>query len=309
VGEEFGPNKFSDIALIDSFFRTLHEKTKGLVITDFLDTANWDVIEGYHIDVSTRKTTLLWHDFSKHTEEEEEAEMRRMIFPGTRYGLTLWINNIMPVPIGDFYAFAVNGFSKTLNEIKKEFALKKTEHHIFDDSFFEKRIAFKPQNDWDVFDIHCTPIYSILIIPKNCGIAAHKSRQILYYLNIKEVLERLTSSLSALETMDPQNADAICEKANTIRRSVESLLKLEICFLKIKPTKGYSQILLGDLISLVKTGKDESIVKMLNFLAESLNELSHDTGTPVDIAKAKACAMFAIAYTKLFQYECTSSLG
>ena len=64
-----------------------------------------------------------------------------------------------------------------------------------------------------------------------------------------------------------------------------------------------SQVLLGDLISTVKSAKEPGIRTVLSKFAELANEFSHDSGKPTDLAKAQLVAWLAIAYATLLELE------
>ena len=308
LGERFGGNLISDPFAIKEFFNELLAKTSGLVILDFLDLANWDRINSYDLDLKTGLLTLVWHDYRGVKESYEDREMRQMAFPASLYALSLYVKNIAPIVGKKSAIFLVNGFSRTEKEIRQHFQNGCDEFQLQDNSFFEKRVIRKVKEHWEIIDFHCTPIYSLAIIPKACGISSFDSKRMLYRHNVSEALTRLNRVMTALEGIEPSDSDGISEKVNTVRRIFEFVLKVECCYRKIELNKNYSQILLGDLIAAIKKNKDD-YSKVLNKFVVLANEFSHDSGKPVELIKAQAATAIAVAYTNLFEMECRSAEG
>ena len=192
----------------------------------------------------------------------------------------------------------INGFAKTEKEIKKIFSAEGTEIEILDNSFFEKRIIRRIGEDYEICDFHCTPIFSIAIVPKALRISSHDSKSLLYLYNYSSSLDRLERVSRALSDTDTLHPDDIAGNVNTVRRIFEFVLKVECCADELEMRKSYSQILLGDLISLVKRNKNQEIQKLLGNFAEIVNEFSHDSGKPIEPAKAKLAVFIAIFYVK-----------
>jgi hypothetical protein len=70
---------------VDEFLSTLLKLTKGWVIVDLLDTANWDKIEGYSWDPKASSLYLHWHDYRQQDsglKEEKHDPGRMLAFPG-----------------------------------------------------------------------------------------------------------------------------------------------------------------------------------------------------------------------------------
>lgn len=161
----------------------------------------------------------------------------------------------------------------------------------------------KVSGNWEVTDFHCTPIYSLVIIPKNSGLSSFDSKKLLYQYNIQEALTRVGSVVDSLDQVDATDHDLICEKTNTARRVLEFILKIECCYRDIEVKENYSQILLGPLLNYARKARDDEYKTMFGKMAELLNEFSHDSGKEVELAKAKVACMLVMAYTKLLQLE------
>jgi hypothetical protein len=164
-------------------------------------------------------------------------------------------------------------------------------------------VVRKVNNKWEVTDFHCTPIFSLAIIPKNSGLTSFDSKKLLYQYNVQEALKRVALVVDSLEQVAPSDHDLICEKVNTARRVLELVLKIECCYRDIEIKENYSQLLLGPLLNYLKRSRDDEFKTMFGKMAELLNEFSHDSGKEVELGKAKVACMLVMAYTKLFQLE------
>lgn len=303
VAEKFGTAPISDPDKIEALFSELDRRLGGLVILDFLDMANWDRIESYALDRSTGLLSLTWHDFRQAVENEEDKELRQMVFPASLYACALQINSVVPIVGQSTAVFLINGFAKTEKEIRKLYAPGSDELKVLDNSFFEKRVLRRTGEQIEVIDFHCTPIFSLALVPKQSGLGPHHSKEILYAHNLRTAINRLSAVVAALDSVNANNADEIAEKVNTVRRIMEFVLKVECCSRDLELKKSYSQVLLGDLISLVKQSREAHIQSLLGKFAEWANEFSHDSGRPVELSKAKMVAMLGLAYTSLVEVE------
>jgi hypothetical protein len=303
LSEEFGGKSITQLPEIEKFFSQLIENTDGFVILDFLDTANWDKIESFNIDEESGVLTLIWHNYREAEESDEDKELRQMVFPASLYSLGIAVNSIVPISGKKSAIFLLNGFAKTQKEIKKLYKVEGSDFKLYDNSFFEKRIVRKVDNDWEVTDFHCTPIFSLAIIPKKSGLSSFDSKKILYQYNIQEALKRVALVVESLDKIESSDHDLICEKVNTARRVLEFVLKIECCYRDIEVKGNYSQILLGPLLNCVKRSRDEEFNTMFGKMAELLNEFSHDSGKAIELGKAKVAYSLVMAYAKLLQLE------
>jgi hypothetical protein len=303
ISDKFGNSEITRLPEINKFFTQLIEDTKGWVILDFLDTANWDKIEAYSLDEENGILTLIWHDYRNIEESDLEKEMRQMAFPASLYAAGIAVKSIVPITGEKSAVFLLNGYSKTEKEIKKLYRVDGPDFKLYDNRFFEKRVVRKVDNNWEVTDFHCTPIYSLAIIPKNSGLSSFDSKKLLYQYNIQEALKRVATVVDSLEEINATDHDLICEKVNTARRVLELVLKIECCYRDIEVKESYSQVLLGPLLNYVKRARDSEFNTMFGKMAELLNEFSHDSGKEVDLAKGRVACMLVMAYTKLLQLE------
>ena len=253
--------------------------------------------------------TLTWHDFRNVIEKTDEREMRQMVFPASLYTCALQVNSVVPLIGKKFAVFFINAYAKTEKEIRKLYKQDSDELTIMDNSFFEKRVVRKMSGQFEIVDFHCTPIFSLAIIPKCSGIGSHNSKEMLYSHNFHAALDRLNRVVAALETINANDTDDIAGKVNIVRTIMEFVLKVECCSHELKLQKDYSKVLLGDLIAQVKHQKEASIQTLLARFAEMANEFSHDTGKPVNLDKAKTVALLALAYTSLVEIEHRPSRG
>lgn len=302
LAENFGNNKITELSEIKRFFSELIKRTNGWVILDFLDTANWDNIEAFELS-NDGLLTLVWHDYRAVEESEIDKELRTMVFPASLYSLGISINSIVPIVGEEAAIFLLNGYTKTEKEINKIYKEGSSEYKVFNNSFFEKRVVRRISEHWEIIDYHCTPIYSLAIIPKNSRLSSFDSKRVLYTYNIQDLVHRLALVTETLETIDSTNSDLICEKVNTARRILESALKIECCYREIEIKEDYSKLLLGQLLNYVKVFKDEDFQPVLGKMAELLNEFSHDSGKPIDLDKAKLACILVMTYIKIFQVE------
>jgi hypothetical protein len=305
---DFGDSEIIEANDIDVFFSRLLKDTKGLVILDFLDTANWDRIESYQFEESRRHLTLTWHNYTNAQEGQYEKSVRRIIFPADIYRAFLHIQSVVPVPMKESAIFLINGFTLSKKRIKAIFQPESSEFDFRDTSFFEKRVIRRHADFWEIIDCHCTPLYTMAILPKNSGLSSFDSKKILYHHNLNRCRFRLNIIVEELKKVQEGNIDIICEKANTVRRILENILKLECCYREIEASKNYSEMLLGDLIRSIKSYKSDTEKQLLNKLVVWLNELSHDAGRPVVLAKAHLSALLLIIYLEAFRYEVNSEL-
>ena len=303
IAEKFGPDPITDRSKIAEFFEELQTRTKGLVILDFLDLANWDRIEAFEMDDKSGILTLTWHDYRDISEDLDDMEMRKMVFPASLYACALQVNSIVPIIGKKLAVFFVNAYSKTEKEIRSLYKQGADEIKVMDNSFFEKRVVRKVAGVFEVIDFHCTPIFSLAIVPKRAGIGSHDSKEMLYSHNFRVGLERLNRVVASLDSLPADSHDEIAEKVNTVRRIMEFVLKVECCSRELDLPKNYSQVLLGDLIARVKPLKEPAMQTVLGRFAEMANEFSHDSGKPIDHSKAKVVALLALSYASLVELE------
>jgi len=301
IADKVKKEKICDLDNLRFFFKELLESTGGLVVVDFLDARGWDKIERFNIDEENGHLYLYWHEFS---ESDKYREITKMAFPGNIYALFMRFQSLEIVKTKHFPLILVRGYTLSDKEIKTCLSQGAREFQIKSDmSNFSKTAFCKKDDTWEVYTCLNTPLYSLLILPKRSGLNSGDSKAILFEANLSEGLSRLKKARKELEKVNDKDIDLICEKANTVRRVLEYVLKIECCyqFEKIELKQNYSQLKLGNLIKLVKKYHDEPTKLMLNKITTWANELSHDSGFPIEKEKAKALCLLSIAYTRLLK--------
>jgi hypothetical protein len=305
VAENFSTDELKSATQVKSFFDILLSETDGSVIVDFLDTSNWDSISGYEFNEKSKFLFLYWHDYREvdTNKPDDEPEEIRLVFPASLYGLFMHFHSIRIIRTEYHPLFLLRGYALTDKEIKRALVSSSEEYRFGRDSFFSKLLYRKIDNHWQVLTCHNTPIYSTLIIPKRSKLKSLDSKIFLYECNIHLVMEKLQNLQEALSVVGDDETDVICEKANTIRRTLENVLKIEGCYREVELKKAYSQLQIGDLWGVLKDYHPESIRFIFGKLIEWSNELSHDSGIPVKKEKAEALSALAMAYVELLRLE------
>src|SRR5438067_2512592 len=106
-------------------------------------------------------------------------------------------------------------------------------------------------------------MFSLAIVPKRSGLRSGDSKDLLYSHNFDVALRRLKTVVSALDNIDSKDSDTVADKVNTVRRIMEFVLKVECCSRGLTLTKNYSQVLLGDLISALKSSTEQHVQFLL----------------------------------------------
>lgn len=306
VATAWGEFPITNLGKASAFLQQLHAATHGWVIVDFLDAANWDSFDSHAVDLASGILQINWHDFIKQDEREprsEDREMMAMSFPASLYGMAMRFSRIDRVGTDKIACFALRGYALTDKEVRKAFSPETQKFLIRNDRPFSCEVIRKVNGHVEVIDCITSAAFTVLIIPKDLNIPAHTSKAFLYQHNLAEIDASLDRSEKALEKYGNNDVEAICEKANTTRRNMETLLKLECCFREINTPKPYSQARMGDLWSLLKVYHSEDILALMSRFIQWANEFSHDTGSPIEKSKAQAIAMMARMYSKLFRQE------
>jgi hypothetical protein len=210
TAEKFGREPITDYDTIEAVFAKLQSRLGGWVILDFLDTSNWDKIETFTLDRTTGILTLTWHDYRGAIETAEEKELRQMAFPASLYACAQ-VNSVVPMVGKSMAIFLINGYAKTEKEIRNLYKESAEEIKLLDNSFFEKRIVRRAVGHVEVIDFHCTPIFSLAVVPKQSGLGSHHSKGLLYSHNFQVALDRLNATVAALDSTDPKSSDGTCQ--------------------------------------------------------------------------------------------------
>lgn len=271
----------------------LMDDAKGKIIIDFMDSGNWDMIDGFSIDKKTKIVQIHWHDFR---DKNNEEDMIRLVFPAELYSLLFHFQSIKIIASSSFPAFLIQGYALSDKEVRKYLSTNAEEFELEEKNNFSKNAYSKINGKWQAIKVLNTPIHSMLILPKNSGLDVSDSKEILFMFNLDECLRRLEAVKEEVERVDDYDIDQICEKANTLRRILENSLKIELCFRDITLNKGYSQLLLGDLIAKVKSFYDEKFQVIFGRMVSLSNELSHDSGKPIHRAKVYLLYAMVLLY-------------
>lgn len=289
LASNISTDEVRDINLVYRFLIDLISNTNGLVMLDFLDTSGWDRLTNIHVDVYNNYLYLIWYQYS---EENEiiEYEIGGDIFSSSFTGLFMHFQSMKIIQTRRFPAFILQGYAFSEKELKKIF-FKNTEKFEFRTyNNFSTDIVRKTNKKTQEITCINTPFHSILILPKDRRIDSHTSKKILYDYNFKEALHRIKKVKKELIDVEKNDFDVICEKSNTVRRILENILKIESCHRDVKLKKPYSQVLLGDLNSVLKgyhqTNNSSIYDTILTTMIIWTNELSHDSGLPIDKDKA-----------------------
>lgn len=278
---------------ISKFFDLLAHETAGAVIVDFIDQKNWDSLTGYSYDEASHFLELYWHDYRALDTEDGPPDSDTTFFPLSLYALLVRVREIQIVPAGRTAFFAISGYSLSRNELRDQLAVGATEYQCEQEGFFSTRCVRRLGKQVHQFRVMDTPLYTTLIAPKMRWLDTELSRYVMYEVNlarVASVVERATLALRTHWRLE----GVINEKANTIRRSWEQALKIEVLYRGIQPEKAYAKLRLGDLLSVLRgNGAGAAGAGRVIRLA---NEFSHDAGTPTRVEDALEMATFVQDY-------------
>lgn len=286
--------------------KLLVKRTRGLVIVDFLDTGCWDSIQSVEYSKEHDALFLNWHDYRNVEESQEEKEMRTLAFPAQLYSLMLKFKELRIVKTKNFPVFMIRGYAIKDKEIKKILNNDSEDFKLLNHKDnFSKEFIKKTNGTLETYMCLNTPIFSMIILPKSANISRLGSKKALFSYNLADSIRRLEKVNDELEKESLKDEDIICEKANTVRRIFEYVLKVELCYRyqQVSVKSDYSDLLLGDLMKLVKPLNKETTNDLLTKITVGTNELSHESGKPISREKASAVSYMTILYTKLIQSE------
>ena len=313
-------DKIEDSHTAEEFFKDLLTETEGCVNIDCLDADNDDRIECVDFD---HKEGMMRLCTRVPEEDTVIREMCKMAFPFDIYSFLIRFKNVHFIRIkdGNCIAIVVNGYTMKKKMIQS-FA-KKDNYSIkgYDEksSFFTSDLVREKDGVYEYIRAVKTPITSFWIIPKQFIINAEESKRYLYLYNTVALNERLKNCMkklgSQIETTNDKEEldDFIKMYGNQIRTVAEALFKLVTCFYHEKfdfkgKDKEYNDRLLGDLISPLKkyvyTSQDDEL--RLSTIVRVANELSHDSGLPVEIADIGELYECLVYYISKFKERVSS---
>lgn len=229
--------------------------------------------------------------------------MTAMLFPASLYSLAIRFQSIDLIDTEKTCFFAIRGYSLTDKEIRSVFKQEAEEYSQQTDRPFSKRVIRKVEGHWEIINCINAALFTVLVVPKKIHFRSDASKLLLYYNNFELIEGSLNRCEKELDSLEPSQTEAICEKANTIRRSMETLLKIECCYRDVSLKKDYSKARLGDLWGVLRKYHSEQISILVSKFIEWVNELSHDTGRPIDKSKADFTLTSIKLYLQLFKKE------
>lgn len=317
IFNKYPNDEIKNIEQVYKLLKEIIEETEGLVILDFLDAGCWDCLGSVEIDEEKGYLILNWHHYSGNN---QESSLDKAISTGniTR-SLLISFQKLIIGRHEKFPFISIKGFYDDEKKMKNYLSNRKGYNkvsRIDNESNFHKSFVINNEKDEYYFDCYNTPIYSLLIIPKNTAGSSRMSLEMLFKINFHFCLQRL-EKIEAFMKSNKLDEDDICEKSNTIRRIMESFFKIECCYqnrfrflfdddVKISEMyrfnfkKEYKSMLYGDLVKLLKPIKTEGEKRMIKQISIISNELSHDSGLPITLDKLKELLKLSIEYTTPF---------
>lgn len=282
----------NDIEIAERFFEDFMEQTEGKVIVDFLDTDNWDCIRKVDVD---KHNGLIWFYWQIPSGDPLEEEIRKMVFPLGYYGMCLKFDNVrfLKGKRNRCFGIVVNGYTIREKNVKgfaknDGWEIKGTDTK---NSFFSMCVVREKDGMFQHWRFMNTPISSFWIIPKGLNASPQDSEKLLYMYGVKKCEKQLKATFENIKGMDKLGKDEqqkeIKTAAHDMRIMAESLFKLIMCFHQEKyryDVKAYDDWLLGKLTGPLKKTiyKQHSEQKLIDEIPRIANDLSHDSGNPVD---------------------------
>ncbi len=231
-------DSIEDTITAEKFFDEFMSLTGGAVNTDFIDGTNYDHIEKVEFDHNEGLMTV---HFKIPETDEENKEMRRMVFPCDWYSMVIKLDTIRfiqsdknPTEIG----IAIRGVTDNQKLIKKSIKglLPQKQYLEMQEEFYSTQ-HFKFDNGElsNIIGVD-TPIVSCWIIPKDYMINATVSQKILYLYNLWLLSKRLDATINDLQmqwhkaTKKEIRMPLLQSAGNAMRNVGETLLKLQLNF-------------------------------------------------------------------------------
>lgn len=303
----------NDLNVADNFFAEFMQMTGGAVIIDFLDADNWDYIYQYEVD---KARGLLKLFFRLPCKDPEEKKMRQMVFPFDFYALVVKFRNVrfLRDKNGKCAGFVVNGYTLKDKEVKRYVWSNGWTEKGYDNvsSFFSSAYVREQGGLYEHARVMTTPITSFWIFPKMLMLSANDSEQLLYSYNIdglESILSRSGKKLAEIINQHlpkDEEDEEIKNEGNRVRRVAEALFKLILCFYQDRcrlVQKNYNDRLLGDVTSPLKKHvyKDADDETKIGEITRIANDLSHDTGNPVNYADLMSLSLNIKYYIEDFK--------
>ena len=282
-----------DINTAELFFNDFMNETNGWVIMDFLDTDNWDRIKKIEVD---KQNGLVWFYWQIPSGDPVDEYMMRMVFPLGYYGMCLKFDNVRFVKDkrDKCIGIIVNGFTIREKNIKG-FAKNggwEIKNINAGESFFSTSLIREKDGVFQHWRFINSPISSFWIIPKKLNIHPQDSEKLLYLFGANKCEKDIKTAMCKVKGLvklgSEEQRKVIKSAAHDMRTAAESLFKLILCFYQEDhhyKLGNYDDLLIGTL-----TGPLKKTIYTQDFEQEKINEiprlandLSHDSGNPVNI--------------------------
>ena len=282
----------NDIETAERFFKDFMEQTEGWVIVDFLDTDNWDCIRKVEVD---KQNGLIWFYWQIPSGDPFEEKIRKMVFPLGYYGMCLKFDNVRFL-IGKrnrCFGIIVNGYTIRERNIKGFTKNGGWEIKGMDatSSFFSTSVVREKDGIFQHWRFMNTPISSFWIIPKQLNVHPQDSEKLLYIHGVEKCEKNLKLALEKTKGVDKlgkeEQRKEIKTAAHDMRTVAESLFKLIMCFHQEKyqyKVSNYDDLMLHNLTGPLKKTiyKQDFEQNRIDEIPRLANDLSHDSGNPVD---------------------------
>lgn len=285
-------DSINDIDAAERFFADFMRETEGWVIVDFLDTDNWDCIRKVEVD---KQSGLVWFYWQIPSGDPVEEMMRRMAFPFGYYGMCLKFDKLRFVrgKRNKCVGFIVNGY--TIREKNVKGFAKNGGWDVkgidTQSSFFSIDLVRGKDAVLQHWRFMNTPISSFWVIPKMMNVRPQDSEKLLYMYGAEKCGKELKSAMDKMKGADSismeEQRKRIRIAAHEMRTVAESLFKLIMCFHQEEhhyKVNNYDDLTLGDLTGPLKSTvyKSDFEQERINEIPRLANDLSHDSGNPVD---------------------------
>lgn len=282
----------NDLDAAERFFADFMRETEGWVIVDFLDTDNWDCIRKIEVD---KQSGLIWFYWQIPSGDPVEEMMRRMAFPLGYYGMCLKFDNVRFVKgkKNKCIGFIVNGYTIRERNVKGFAKDGGWEIKGIDSqsSFFSIDLVRGKDNVLQHWRFMNTPISSFWVIPKMMNVRPQDSEKLLYMYGAEKCGRELKYAMDRMKGTDSLSKEEQRKRikiaAHEMRTVAESLFKLVMCFHQEErhyKVNNYDNLTVGDLTGPLKSTvyKSDFEQERINEIPRLANDLSHDSGNPVD---------------------------
>lgn len=283
----------NNLEIAERFLKDFMEQTNGWVIVDFLDADNWDCIRKFEVD---KQNNLIWFYWQIPSDDPIKETMKRMVFPLGYYGMCLKFDNVKFVrdKHNRCIGIILNGYTIRERNVKKFAQYDGWEVKGIDaeHSFFSVNVVREKDDVFQHWRFMNTPISSFWIIPKCLKIHPQDSEKLLYMFGAEKCEKELRAAFIKTKKLNKLSGEVqrreIKAVAHSMRTVAESLFKLILCFYQEKyqyEVRNYDDLKLGDLTKPLKNTiyKQGFEQERINEIPRLANDLSHDSGNPVEL--------------------------